>query len=196
MMLWTALSELHRREQDARGTGADATRTAPALAVEDWREGARAGDPPEVRQFLQFAAEQRDRLRTEPAHLVAADGIRRLAGAVATLAEQRDLGDSTLARDVTRLDALADTLERDPVSWQRSRHARVAFVAAGELLVEVQARADGRVAPEAIAARRAAARIMTADLLLRQRRAVARFFDRVTIVVRALAEGPAAAAVL
>jgi hypothetical protein len=146
-------------------------------------DGELVGVPLPVNEYLRFVADSRAERDADHGHAYTADGLRRLAGALGALSERDGKSDENIQSRVTMLRDRADALQRDPQSTEHARYARDAFDAAAELMRAMQTEASSNAVAEAS---QAAGALEPNTMLLMQREAVQRFFDRAGTVLRAM----------
>ena len=145
-----------------------------------------------VGEYVRYTAAHRARMDADHTHEYTAEGIRRLAGALAALAARDARGDESLRVQADALRDRADALQRDPQSTTHARQAREAFVAAAGLIDALSTRepsARSEAAPTSAPTSDvldAAMAVEPTQLLLRQRDAIQRFFDSASAAVQAM----------
>jgi hypothetical protein len=155
---------------------------ASLLAATD-ETGTLAGAPGAVNDYLRFVADRRAMSDADHGHAYTADGIRRLADALAAVSERDGRSDENIRSRVTMLHERADALQRNPQSTEHARYAREAFDAAAELMRAVQTGTSSNAVAEVS---RAAGALEPNTMLLQQREAVQGFFDRAGSALRAM----------
>jgi hypothetical protein len=149
-----------------------------------------------VGDYLTFVEEHRARQAAGPTHEYTADGLRRLAAAIAQLSERNGGSAEPLEAELNVLRSQADSLQRNPQSTDHARYAREAFRTAASLMSALQQRAYPKeqhpnVAAEVAQVRVVADLVLPARPLLAQTPDVQRFFDQSGAAIRAMASAGA-----
>lgn len=142
-----------------------------------------AASPAAVGEFLQFADRNRAADAMGPDHDYTAEGVTRLATALAAVARQNGSAGADVEREANLLRDRADALQRDPSSTEHARIAREAFVSLAGLMVALQ-QGQPALVTGADEVRRAAEAIQPDRRLLDQRAEVQTFFDRAASALR------------
>ena len=173
------------RGSDGRGA-ATAAGTTPAADP-----GVGAGEASAVARFLAFADSGGAQASAGPDHGYTADGVRRLAGAIAELATRDSIGRDSIggAATTTQVDALrtlADRLQADAQSLAHADIFRAAATSSAELLGDLQGRRFPTLAADVGPVRDAAAAIAKDRPLLEQKARIDAFFASAARAVRAM----------
>ena len=145
-----------------------------------------------VGNFLTFVEENRARQAAGPTHEFTADGLRRLAAAIAQLSERNAGSADALKAEFNALRAQAESLQRNPQSTEHARYAREAFRTAASLMSALQQRdypeqRYPNLAAEIAQLRSAAELVLPGRMLLEQTSDVQHFFDQAATALRAMA---------
>ncbi|HEX6058898.1 MAG TPA: hypothetical protein VFZ11_07740 [Gemmatimonadaceae bacterium] len=139
-----------------------------------------------VDAFLQWVEDRQADPGMTLEHRHTAEGIRRLAAALGSVAERDTVGGAALRPQLDSLRGLADALMRDEQSTHHARFTHDAFTRAAAIMNDLQRRHPG--AADAVSESRRAAQAVRAETpLLEQREDVRRFFERAADAVRGLA---------
>ena len=185
LIVIAALAWLASGQDDARDT---VDRMPPTTGTSLISAGATeptavAGAPNAVNDYLRYAADRRAMSDADHSHTYTADGIRRLANALSALSKGDGKSDANIQSRVAMLRERADALQRNPQSTEHARYAREAFDAAAELMRAMQTGASSNAVAETS---QAAGALDPGTMLLLQREAVQRFFDRAGAALRAM----------
>lgn len=172
---------------DARLTAVDAAAPDSAVVIANaagdvGREDATAA----VTRFLSFADSGSARASAGIDHAYTAEGVRRLAGAIAALSLRDSIAGTSEAKQVDALETLAGRLQVDPTALTHADVFRAAATSSAQLLTHVQERRFPMLGGEVGALREAAEAIAKDRPLLDQRAEVDVFFNRAARVVRAM----------
>ena len=162
--------------------GATAGDTA-GMATGDTTGAAGAGA---IGSFLSYVEETRARQAAGPSHEYTADGVRRLAAAIAELSQRNPGTAGALRAELDAVRAQADSLQRNPQSTEHARYTREAFRAAAGLMGALQQRHYSNLSNEVAEVRRAADAVQPDRPLLEQVANVQRFFDQSAAALRAM----------
>lgn len=139
-----------------------------------------------VAAYLAWADSTSARTDAGPDHEYVANGITRLAGAIADLSARDSLAGSAVAEQVQALNRLAVQVQEDRQAMSHADIVRAAFTSSAALLGDIQQRRYP-AAGGAVADTRAAAEAITKDRpLLEQRPQMDRFFTQAAAAVRAM----------
>ena len=168
------------------GGNMDSTSISSAVTSQEDAGSVEGSVAPEVTTFLNWNDAHATSDSMTPDHRHTATGIRSLASALGALAGTAD--DATVKREVVALGNHADTLEQNTASTIHARHARVAFVSLGALLLVVQQNRFPDLAAETGAVLDAADALDANRPLLDQRSRVRHFFNRAAGMVRQMSD--------
>lgn len=143
---------------------------------------AMAATTPEVTEFLRFADDRSGQNAMGLDHTYTANGIRRLAAALGSLAPAG--GNPDIATAVQMLSGRASRLERDSSSSQHADEARQMFLSLAGLLTSVQKLRAPDMSAEASSVGDAANAVRADQPLLDQKEQVRAFFDRAATALR------------
>jgi hypothetical protein len=172
-----------RRDASADAATDAAGRAALARAAADTVAGA----PAAVNDFLRFAADPDAPASAGISHDYAADGLRRLADALAAMADDRRAADTVLQARIESVRRRADALQRARRWSEHTRDAREAFLTADDVLTALEGRAAAPEARDLVAARDAAHRMDLGLDPIAQVDRIERSFSATAVVVRRLA---------
>ncbi len=187
LLAWWLLSQRGDRDgftvlQDTTGQVVD---TAGGTTA-DMRDNA----PEDVSSFVRWTDEHRARQDQDTTHAYTADGIRRLAAAIESLADRDTSGMEALRPRVDSIRGLADALERDWNSPNHAQHARQAFLESSELMDHLRTQRYPNSANDVTMARQAAQNVQPDRPLLEQRAQVQQFFDRAATALQTMGNTP------
>ena len=173
-----------------RGPAGGAAGTREDSAADRTRRAAAAARDARVVGFLAWV--QNASARTDPVRASehAAEGIRRMAGAITVLAVRDSAGRLSEGGRITALDSLADRIVREPRAVRQAVLTRDAFVASAVLLQEMHRRRFPNAKNEVVEARLAANLIRGSSPLKGQERAIDQFFERAAVAVRKMSLAP------
>ena len=143
----------------------------------------------EVDGFIQFVDDNRARTEMGRDHEFTAEGIRRLAGALGSVATRDTVGGAALQPRLDSLRQKADSLERNTQSGQHSAQARDAFTSAVAIMDDLRQRRFPNAAGHVTQARQAAEAVQPGQQLLEQKAQVQRFFEHSAEVLRTMSNG-------
>jgi hypothetical protein len=155
---------------------------AAATAVES---GAADADSV-IGDFARFVSGRRTRDVLGPRHEYTAEGIRRLAAAIAAVTTQDSVAVGALEPRIQALRLRAEALQRDPKVDTHALRTREAFLLAASILNDAQDRRFPHLDGDAATVRRAAESIVAGEALTKQADAVERFFERSAHLLRAM----------
>lgn len=183
LLAWWLLSQRGERDgftvfQDTTGQVVD---TAAGTMA-----GLRGDAPEEVSSFVRWADENRARQESDTSHEYTADGIRRLAAAIGSLADRDTAGMQTIRQRVDTVRGLADALERNWESPNHAQYARQAFLEASEVMDQLRTQRFPNAANQVAQARQAAENVQQNQPLLEQRQQVQQFFERAGTALQAM----------
>ena len=142
--------------------------------------------PAAVGAFLTFVEQAGTRGEMGLNHEYTADGLRRLADALAAF--NTGEGADAVNERLTQLRARADALQREASSTRHAELTRDAFAAAAAAVETLQERRFPALSSQADALVESAGQIQPGTLLLEQRQAVHGFFERAATTLRAMAD--------
>jgi hypothetical protein len=150
----------------------------------------RAADTTEVAigDYVRFVGSQRARNVIGPKHEYTAEGIRRLATAIAALAVRDTVAGALMPR-IQGLRKQADALQRGPSADTHALKTREAFLLAASILESLQERRFPELDGDAAAVFRAAEGVRARTALTAQADAVERFFERTAHLLQGMRSG-------
>ena len=169
----------------ARGTSASAGQPVRVDTL-----GRPAPADPRIADFLSWSGEPAARRDSAAAARHVAEGIHRLAGAIAVLAVRDSAGGLTASGRIAALDSSAGRVLREPRATRQAALVRGAFVDASAMMQEMHRRRFPNAKNAVVEMRLAANEVRAAAPLSAQRRAVDQFFERTAIAVRRMSIAP------
>jgi hypothetical protein len=134
---------------------ADSAAGEPA-ALDATRGDTVAGAPAAVNAYLRFVADPEASTRAGISHDYTAEGLRRLADALAAVAAERQPADSAITAHIASVRRHADALQQTRRWSEHARDAREAFLLTTDVLALLEGRTTAGVARDVMAARQAA----------------------------------------
>jgi hypothetical protein len=169
----------------------DATVAAARARADSARRGpSAAANDPRVVSFLSWVDDVDAPADAARAAQHAADGMHRLADAIAVLAVRDSAGGLAGSERLAALDSMAGQIARAPAGSRQGELTGSAFVASAVLLQEMHRRRFPNVKNDVVEMRLAANAIRRGSALGGQNRAIDLFFDRAAIVVRRMSVAP------
>ena len=136
--------------------------------------GATAGGA--VGALVQWTRDNQARADADTTHEFTAEGLRRLAAAIETVAQRADTAGSVRAA-ADSIQMHAEALQRDWQSPNHANHVRLAFMQAATALERLREQRFPEAATTVAQVRSAAERVQGSQPLLEQRQSVQQFFD-------------------
>ena len=180
LLVWFLLAQRGERE-DAFVTDTAVTGTGLGFGA-GAGAGATAGGA--VGSFVAYVDERRAREAAGLDHQYTAEGLRRLADALEDLTRRHQAGGTEIHPRIDGIRQRADSLQRDPQSREHARLTREGFVAAAEVMRDLQQQRFPNVADQVEQVRRAAMNVRADQELLQQNAQVQQFFDRASDAVQ------------